>query len=216
MDLSVDEMRRRQEDFQERLLDDGAYGFNAAYSLASKHDGFRKCGKNVRIHTTAVIPDTRKIELGDNVRIDAYAVLSAARIVIGDFVHIGAFSHISGPGTVTFEDFSNMSHQSMILTASDDFSVPCFAGTTVAKELQAITKGDVALRKHAVIGAQSVVMPDVMLGFASVVGAKSLVKTDVAAYSIVGGVPAKHIKFREFFSEQEVGGLEELCRRGRQ
>ena len=215
MDLSADEMLRRQQSFQERMLDDGALGFNAAYSLASKNDGFRKCGKNVRIHTTAVIPDTRKIELGDNVRIDAYAVLSAARIVIGDFVHIGAFSHISGPGTVTFEDFSNMSHQSMILTASDDFSVPCFAGTTVAKELQALIQGDVALDKHAVIGAQSVIMPNVILGYASVVGAKSLVKSDTRPRSIVGGVPATHIKWRKFFVD-EVAGLEELCRRGRQ
>ena len=48
MDLSVDEMLRRQQSFQERMLDDGALGFNAAYSLASKNDGFRKCGKNVR------------------------------------------------------------------------------------------------------------------------------------------------------------------------
>lgn len=215
VDPYSEEFLRRQEQFQGRLMDDGAYGFNAAYSLASRHDDFRKCGKNVRIHTTAVIPDTRKLELGDNVRIDAYAVLSASKIVIGDFVHIGAYSHISGPGTVTFEDFSQMSHQSMILTATDDFSIPCFAGTTVAKELQALIKGDVRLMRHSVIGAQAIVMPGVTLGFASVLGAKSLAKHDTAPYSIAGGIPAKHIKLREFFGEEELAGLEELCRRSR-
>ena len=46
------------------------------------------------------------------------------------------------------------------------------------------------------IGAQAVVMPGVTIHTGSVIAANAVVTRDVEPYEIVGGVPAKHIKFR--------------------
>lgn len=46
------------------------------------------------------------------------------------------------------------------------------------------------------IGRGAVIMAGVSIGDGAVVGAQALVNKDVAPYSIVGGVPAAHIKYR--------------------
>lgn len=46
------------------------------------------------------------------------------------------------------------------------------------------------------IGANVTILPGVIIGRGSIVGAGAVVAKDVEPYSIVGGVPAKHIKYR--------------------
>jgi acetyltransferase-like isoleucine patch superfamily enzyme len=46
------------------------------------------------------------------------------------------------------------------------------------------------------IGANSTVLAGVKIGDGAIIGAHSLVNKDVAPYSIVVGVPAKHLRFR--------------------
>jgi acetyltransferase-like isoleucine patch superfamily enzyme len=55
------------------------------------------------------------------------------------------------------------------------------------------------------VGANAIVRAGVTIGDGAIVAAGSVVTKDVQAYSIVGGVPAKHIKYR--FSEDEVEKL---------
>lgn len=58
------------------------------------------------------------------------------------------------------------------------------------------------------IGHGAIVMDGVVLGCGSIVAAGSVVTKSVANYSIVGGNPAKHIKFR--FSTEEIARHENL------
>lgn len=58
------------------------------------------------------------------------------------------------------------------------------------------------------IGANSVIMDGVVIGDGAIVAANSVVTKDVGNYEIVGGVPAKHIKFR--FSETQINALLEV------
>ena len=51
-------------------------------------------------------------------------------------------------------------------------------------------------------------MDGVSIGDGAIVAAGSVVTKDVEAYSVVGGVPAKHIKYR--FSEDKVRKLTEI------
>ena len=66
-------------------------------------------------------------------------------------------------------------------------------------------KGDIIIGNDVWIGAKSTVMSGVTIGDGSVVAAGSLVTKDVAPYSVVGGNPAKHIKYR--FSTGQISDL---------
>lgn len=58
------------------------------------------------------------------------------------------------------------------------------------------TNGDVVVGNDVWIGANSTIMSGVSIGDGAVIGAYSLVTKDVKPFEIVGGNPAKHIKFR--------------------
>ncbi len=58
------------------------------------------------------------------------------------------------------------------------------------------------------IGAYAVILPGVTIGDGAVIGAGAVVTKDVADYSVVGGVPAKHIKYR--FSEDIIRELKRI------
>lgn len=47
------------------------------------------------------------------------------------------------------------------------------------------------------IGMRSIIMPGVKIGNGAVIGAGAVVTKDVPDYAIVGGVPAKIIKYRK-------------------
>lgn len=185
-----------------------AFKYGAGYYRGDEC-GFRRVGKNVQVHCQAIIPHAENIEVGDNVRIDAFTILSANEIIIGSFVHIASGCLMSGRGRIEFKDFSAMSHGAKIFTSADDLSVPALTNTTVPIELQALLTAPVTIDKHAIIGAGAIVMPGVTLGTGSVVAALSYVKEVVRPWSIVGGIPARLIKERaKHISSESLAELE--------
>lgn len=54
--------------------------------------------------------------------------------------------------------------------------------------------GTIVIEDEVWIGASVTILPNVRVGHCSIVGAGSLVLKDVPPYSIVAGVPAKHIR----------------------
>lgn len=59
------------------------------------------------------------------------------------------------------------------------------------------------------IGANVIILPGVKIGNGAIIAAGAVVSKDVPAYSIVGGVPAKIIKYR--FEKNEIESLERIC-----
>ena len=53
--------------------------------------GFKKIGTNVLISKKSSIYNAQNIEIGDNVRIDDFCLLSGT-IKLGNYIHIGAYS----------------------------------------------------------------------------------------------------------------------------
>lgn len=71
------------------------------------------------------------------------------------------------------------------------------------------TKGDVIIGNDVWIGQNVIILSGVKIGDGAIIGAGSIVTKDVPAYSIVGGNPARLIKYR--FSEEEIIMLEEIA-----
>lgn len=76
----------------------------------------------------------------------------------------------------------------------------------VMKENQeGISKGDIIVEDDVWIGFRSIILSGVHIGKGSVIAAGSVVTKDVPPYAIVGGVPAKVIKYR--FSDEIITEL---------
>lgn len=58
------------------------------------------------------------------------------------------------------------------------------------------TKGRVVMGHDVWIGTGAMILSGVTIGNGAVIGAGSLVTKEVASYSIVGGVPARYIRYR--------------------
>lgn len=179
---------------------------NATFWTPREEDGFAKLGKNVRIHPHCVIPNCGAIEIGDNVRIDAFTVLSARKIVIGPGVVIHSGCVLSGAGTITLDGYNGISHGCKFFTTTDDMRL---ADHSVASDDRVIT-GNIHLERHATVCSDVTVLPNVRLGFASYVGALSLVKQDMPRMCIAGGVPAHVLKLRDL-SENDFRDFEKRC-----
>ena len=130
--------------------------------------------------------DQSLISVGDHTygTLSVYANTKDAKLKIGHFCSIG-------DGV----EFILSSDHPTNCVSTFPFKVKCLG--SVAAE--AITKGDIVVGDDVWIGQNSVVLSGITIGQGAVVSAGSVVTKDVPPYAIVGGVPAKLIKYR--FSE---------------
>jgi galactoside O-acetyltransferase len=177
-------------------------------------EGFKHLGKNVRIARNCTIIGAENISIGDNVRIDGYCTIVAAGegfIDFGSYIHVGGYCALLAGAGITFEDFSGLSWGVQLFTRSDDFSGRFMTNPTVPAKYTGVTGGPIVLKRHALVGAGSILLPKVTLGEGVAVGALSLVKQDLPEWGIYSGVPARHIKNREKqLLELEYAFLKEL------
>ena len=64
------------------------------------------------------------------------------------------------------------------------------------EENRAKSKGDIVIGNDVWIGNSAIILSGVTIGDGAVIGAGSVVTKDVAPYQIVGGNPARHIRWR--------------------
>jgi len=161
--------------------------------------GFFRIGKEVFISNKVSLYKCSKIQIGNNVRIDDFCVLSAGEggIKIGDYIHIAPFCSIMGAGKIEMENFSGLSSKVSIYSSSDDYSGKFLTNPTVPLQYKGVHSADVFLGKHVIIGSGSVILPGISLDEGAAVGAMSLVTKNCRAFGIYSGVPAKFIRERK-------------------
>ncbi len=72
----------------------------------------------------------------------------------------------------------------------------------ITMDLQKQTYQKIEIGDDVWIGAHTIILPGVTINTGAIIGAGAVVTKDVKPYSIVGGVPAKFIKYR--FSKKEI------------
>jgi len=157
--------------------------------------GFKRLGENVQISRLASFYSRENIEIGNNVRIDDFCLLSG-EIIIGNNVHISAYNAIYGKFGVEMYDYSGLSPRCTILSATDDFSGGFLIGPMVKPELTNVTGGRIIIEKYCQIGCGSVVFPGVKIFEGAVAGAMTLVNKDLEPWKIYKGIPAAYYKER--------------------
>jgi galactoside O-acetyltransferase len=95
------------------------------------------------------------------------------------------------------EDFSTLAPGVKLFSASDDYSGEKLTNPTVPIELTGGEKGKVILKKHVIIGANSIVLPGCVIGEGCSIGALSIVKTSLEPWGVYAGIPVRRIKARK-------------------
>ena len=125
--------------------------------------------------------------IGDKLVIGKFCAL--ARGV--KFIMNGANHKLSGISTYPFQIFGNGWEKVM----PDAGDLPY--------------KGDTVIGNDVWIGYEALFMPGVQVGNGAIVSSKSVVTGDVPAYAIVGGNPAKVIRYR--FDSETIARLEQIA-----
>jgi acetyltransferase-like isoleucine patch superfamily enzyme len=161
--------------------------------------GFAKVGKNVLLSSKSSYYNCENISIGDYTRIDDFCVLSAGTggIIIGRNVHIAVFSLLIGAGRIVLEDFCNLSSRVSIYSSNDDYSGSAMTNPTVPSLFTNVAHADVHIRRHAIIGSGSVILPGIILEEGVAVGALSLVNKTCESFTIYAGNPLKRLGPRD-------------------
>lgn len=105
--------------------------------------------------------------------------------------------------------FCSIAQEVMFVLSADHYtdhisSYP-FKVWIMKEEQEGVSKGDITIDDDVWIGFRSTILSGVHIGQGAVIAAGSVVTKDVPPYAIVGGVPAKVIKYR--FSPEKITEL---------
>lgn len=135
---------------------------------------FQQCGKDVNIERKAIFGTGNKISVGDYSGIGINCIITGGPVVIGNNV-------MMGPDV-------------KIIRTSHEFNK-----IDIPMQLQGF-KDEIPLEicDDVWIGANSIILPGCQqIGKGSIIGAGSIVTKNVEKMAIVGGNPAKILKFRK-------------------
>jgi len=158
--------------------------------------GLKSWGENVLISRKASLYSPEKMEFGNNVRIDDFCILSGA-IKLANYVHIASHTIlIAGCYRIEMDDFSGISSHCSIYAISDDYSGNALSNAICPAQYRAPYGNPVLIKRYAIVGAGSTVLPGVCIEEGTAIGAMSLVTENMPPWFICAGIPCKAIKAR--------------------
>jgi acetyltransferase-like isoleucine patch superfamily enzyme len=154
----------------------------------------KRFGHGVRIGRAVLTRHLETFEIGDGVFIGDQAIVQGrfdGRCVIGNYSWIGPQAFLDARDLVVGE-YVGWGPGARVLGSEHTGSPADLPIIQTDLQIRPVRIGD-----WADIGVNSVLMPGVTIGKGAIVGAGAVVTTDVAPFSIVIGVPAKFLRWRE-------------------
>jgi acetyltransferase-like isoleucine patch superfamily enzyme len=149
---------------------------------------------------------------GDHVRLYAASLVSNSAIGSGSYVspgsivsdaEIGRFCSI-GPGVRI--GLGKHPSRDFVSTHPAFYSSKAQAGFSFCEKPLFLESERIIIGNDVWIGCNGVIRDGVRIGNGAIIGAGAVVTSDIDDYSIAGGVPARHIRFR--FSQSEIEWLQ--------
>lgn len=109
-------------------------------------------------------------------------------ISCGNHANIGNYCKIKGNGRLILHDHIAMGDDVTIITQDHKYLADSYEGFIV---------GDVVIGNYVWIGDRAIILKGVHIGNHAIVAAGAVVTKDVPDFAIVGGNPAKIIKYRK-------------------
>lgn len=161
-----------------------------------KDIGLKSYGQNVLISRKASIYSPEIIEIGDNVRIDDFCVVSG-KISIGNYVHINPHCGIfAGTEGVKIGNYVSFASKVTIYAISDDYSGEHLTSTMIPSSRSYMNYGRVKIGDYSILGVGVSVLHGVNIEEGTAVGAMSLMTSSTKPWSIYVGTPARFLKER--------------------
>lgn len=132
-----------------------------------------------------IVSRQHALQVGDYAQLDDFVFIYTGEMCnIGRYVHVASFSSITGGGKIELGDFSGMSAGCRIITGSDDFTGGSLTNPTVPAEFTNVTRGTIKIGRHAVLGANVIVLPDVEVGDGAAVGAGAVIRDSLEPWGV--------------------------------
>ena len=156
-------------------------------------NAFAKAWRNKNPHNLTVTGDKEfpinVVQVGNGsygmLHIQSLFEQEGEKLSIGNFVSIA-------PGS---QFLLGVNHQTQTLT-----TYPLYSRLIEASNKDALNNGPIIIEDEVWIGTNAIIMSGVTIGKCAMVAAGAVVTKDVPPYAIVGGVPAKIIRYK--FSEE--------------
>lgn len=127
------------------------------------------------------------------------------RVMIGDYTYglsSGSFLLFKKSDSVRIGKYCSFAHGVLIIASGEHnynsvSSFPFYAHyLDCGAEKDTYSKGEIQIGSDVWVGARAIILSGVKIGDGAVIAAGAVVTKDVPPYAIVGGVPAKLIKYR--------------------